>query len=189
VVHRTGAGQPPPLRNAAGVPRRRPDPRSSRPGATSSPNPNPCPEPVARKSALTSTRHGTPSANDSASFARPQASAAGSSRSRCRGHLRRCPSWRTADRHQVMTTFGIGRKQPTPRVRRKPMLASLHTLEVQHAEWRRILRTGLRPRQQENTSSGIRRRGSFGLSRRRRFPASRKPRSTPVLVSRKVSAG
>jgi hypothetical protein len=30
------------------------------------------------------------------------------------------------------------------------LLASLHTLEVQHAEWRRILRTGLRPRQQEH---------------------------------------
>ncbi len=29
------------------------------------------------------------------------------------------------------------------------LLASLHTLEVQHAEWQRILRTGLRPRQQE----------------------------------------
>lgn len=29
------------------------------------------------------------------------------------------------------------------------LLASLHTLEVQHAEWRRILRTGLRPRQNE----------------------------------------
>ena len=30
------------------------------------------------------------------------------------------------------------------------LLASLHTLEVQHAEWRRILRTGLKPRQQEH---------------------------------------
>jgi len=30
------------------------------------------------------------------------------------------------------------------------LLASLHTLEVQHAEWQRILRTGLRPRQQEH---------------------------------------
>jgi len=30
------------------------------------------------------------------------------------------------------------------------LLASLHTLEVQHAEWRRILRTGLRPRQLEH---------------------------------------
>jgi len=29
------------------------------------------------------------------------------------------------------------------------LLASLHTLEVQHAEWRRILRTGLKPHQQE----------------------------------------
>ncbi|MFI6346973.1 helix-turn-helix domain-containing protein [Streptomyces sp. NPDC050560] len=29
------------------------------------------------------------------------------------------------------------------------LLASLHTLEVQHAEWQRILRTGLRPHQQE----------------------------------------
>jgi transcriptional regulator with XRE-family HTH domain len=29
------------------------------------------------------------------------------------------------------------------------LLASLHTLEVQYAEWRRILRTGLRPRQNE----------------------------------------
>jgi len=29
------------------------------------------------------------------------------------------------------------------------LLASLHTLEVQHAEWQRILRTGLRPRQNE----------------------------------------
>lgn len=29
------------------------------------------------------------------------------------------------------------------------LLASLHTLEVQHAEWRRILRTGLRPHQNE----------------------------------------
>jgi transcriptional regulator with XRE-family HTH domain len=29
------------------------------------------------------------------------------------------------------------------------LLASLHTLEVQHAEWQRILRTGLKPRQQE----------------------------------------
>jgi len=29
------------------------------------------------------------------------------------------------------------------------LLASLHTLEEQHAEWRRILRTGLRPRQNE----------------------------------------
>lgn len=29
------------------------------------------------------------------------------------------------------------------------LLASLHTLEVQHAEWRRILRTGLKPRQNE----------------------------------------
>ena len=29
------------------------------------------------------------------------------------------------------------------------LLASLHTLEVQHAEWQRVLRTGLRPRQQE----------------------------------------
>jgi transcriptional regulator with XRE-family HTH domain len=29
------------------------------------------------------------------------------------------------------------------------LLASLHTLEVQHAEWQRILRTGLRPYQQE----------------------------------------
>jgi transcriptional regulator with XRE-family HTH domain len=29
------------------------------------------------------------------------------------------------------------------------LLASLHTLEVQHAEWHRILRTGLRPRQNE----------------------------------------
>ena len=28
------------------------------------------------------------------------------------------------------------------------LLASLHTLEVQHAEWQRILRTGLKPRQQ-----------------------------------------
>jgi transcriptional regulator with XRE-family HTH domain len=32
----------------------------------------------------------------------------------------------------------------------KALLASLHTLEVQHAEWRRILRTGLKPRQQEH---------------------------------------
>lgn len=29
------------------------------------------------------------------------------------------------------------------------LLASLHTLEVQHAEWQRILRTGLRPHQKE----------------------------------------
>lgn len=29
------------------------------------------------------------------------------------------------------------------------LLASLHTLEVQHAEWQRIFRTGLRPRQNE----------------------------------------
>lgn len=29
------------------------------------------------------------------------------------------------------------------------LLASLHTLEVRHAEWQRILRTGLRPRQNE----------------------------------------
>jgi transcriptional regulator with XRE-family HTH domain len=29
------------------------------------------------------------------------------------------------------------------------LLASLHTLEVQYAEWRRILRTGLRPRQND----------------------------------------
>src|SRR5205823_2663628 len=29
------------------------------------------------------------------------------------------------------------------------LLTSLHTLEVQHAEWQRILRAGLRPRQQE----------------------------------------
>jgi transcriptional regulator with XRE-family HTH domain len=29
------------------------------------------------------------------------------------------------------------------------LLASLHTLEVQHAEWQRVLRTGLRPRQNE----------------------------------------
>ena len=29
------------------------------------------------------------------------------------------------------------------------LLASLHTLEVQHAEWQRILRTGLKPHQQE----------------------------------------
>ena len=27
--------------------------------------------------------------------------------------------------------------------------ASLHTLEVRHAEWRRVLRAGLKPRQQE----------------------------------------
>ncbi|GAA4239214.1 helix-turn-helix transcriptional regulator [Actinomadura meridiana] len=32
----------------------------------------------------------------------------------------------------------------------KSLLASLHTLEVQHAEWQRILRTGLKPRQQEH---------------------------------------
>jgi hypothetical protein len=31
------------------------------------------------------------------------------------------------------------------------LLISLHTLEVQHAEWRRILRAGLKPRQQELT--------------------------------------
>lgn len=31
----------------------------------------------------------------------------------------------------------------------KALLASLHTLEVQHAEWQRILRTGLRPRQNQ----------------------------------------
>lgn len=31
----------------------------------------------------------------------------------------------------------------------KALLASLHTLELQHAEWRRVLRTGLRPRQNE----------------------------------------
>jgi Domain of unknown function (DUF5753) len=30
------------------------------------------------------------------------------------------------------------------------LLASLHTLEVQHAEWQRILRTGLKPWQQEH---------------------------------------
>jgi len=30
------------------------------------------------------------------------------------------------------------------------LLASLHTLEVQHAEWQRILRTGLKPRQLEH---------------------------------------
>jgi transcriptional regulator with XRE-family HTH domain len=30
------------------------------------------------------------------------------------------------------------------------LLVSLHTLEVQHAEWQRILRTGLKPRQQEH---------------------------------------
>lgn len=29
----------------------------------------------------------------------------------------------------------------------RALLASLHTLEVQHAEWQRILRTGLTPRQ------------------------------------------
>jgi hypothetical protein len=33
----------------------------------------------------------------------------------------------------------------------KALLASLHTLEVQHAEWQRILRTGLKPHQQELT--------------------------------------
>ena len=27
------------------------------------------------------------------------------------------------------------------------LLASLHTLEVQHAEWQRVMRTGLKPRQ------------------------------------------
>nr|WP_255720252.1 helix-turn-helix transcriptional regulator [Frankia sp. CiP3] len=31
------------------------------------------------------------------------------------------------------------------------LLASLHTLEVQHAEWQRILRTGLKPHQQDLT--------------------------------------
>lgn len=31
------------------------------------------------------------------------------------------------------------------------LLACLHTLEVQHAEWQRILRTGLKPRQQAHT--------------------------------------
>ncbi len=36
------------------------------------------------------------------------------------------------------------------------LLASLHTLEEQHAEWRRILRTGLRPRQNELFAEGIR---------------------------------
>lgn len=30
------------------------------------------------------------------------------------------------------------------------LLVALHTLEVQHAEWQRILRTGLKPRQQEH---------------------------------------
>jgi transcriptional regulator with XRE-family HTH domain len=30
------------------------------------------------------------------------------------------------------------------------LLASLHTLEVQHAEWQRILKTGLKPRQKEH---------------------------------------
>jgi transcriptional regulator with XRE-family HTH domain len=35
-------------------------------------------------------------------------------------------------------------------VETEALLASLHTLEVQHAEWRRILRTGLKPRQQEH---------------------------------------
>jgi transcriptional regulator with XRE-family HTH domain len=30
------------------------------------------------------------------------------------------------------------------------LLASLHTMEVQHAEWQRILRAGLKPRQQEH---------------------------------------
>lgn len=29
------------------------------------------------------------------------------------------------------------------------LIASLHTLEVQHAEWRRVMRTGVRPRQNE----------------------------------------
>lgn len=31
----------------------------------------------------------------------------------------------------------------------KALLASLHTLEVQHAEWQRVFRTGLRPRQSQ----------------------------------------
>ncbi|GAA1656912.1 helix-turn-helix transcriptional regulator [Fodinicola feengrottensis] len=35
-------------------------------------------------------------------------------------------------------------------VEAEALLASLHTLEVQHAEWQRILRTGLKPRQQEH---------------------------------------
>ncbi|SBW27789.1 XRE family transcriptional regulator [Candidatus Protofrankia californiensis] len=38
------------------------------------------------------------------------------------------------------------------------LLAALHTLEVQHAEWQRILRTGLKPRQQELIEWGERTR-------------------------------
>lgn len=32
----------------------------------------------------------------------------------------------------------------------KGLVASLHTLEVQHAEWQRVLRTGLKPRQRDH---------------------------------------
>ena len=44
--------------------------------------------------------------------------------------------WRDAARHHAIKTGRLA------------LLASLHTLEVQHAEWQRVMRTGLRPRQQ-----------------------------------------
>ena len=58
---------------------------------------------------------------------------------------RKCPSWRMAARHPPMTTSEAGRRRPTASSEAEALLASLHTLEVQHAEWQRILRTGAGP--------------------------------------------
>jgi hypothetical protein len=38
------------------------------------------------------------------------------------------------------------------------LLASLHTLEVQHSEWQRVLKAGLRPRQQQHVEWGLKTR-------------------------------
>ena len=67
------------------------------------------------------------------------------------------------------------------------LLASLHTLEVQHAEWQRILQAGIRPAS-KSTSNGIRRPGSSGGSRPPSFPASFRLPSTPTPALPRASA-
>jgi len=122
----------------------------------------------------------------SVSCALPLALAAGGSRSPCRGRRRRYPSWRTAPDAHRRRHPGTGRG-PRQRDAAGALLASLHTLEVQHAEWQRVLRAGLRPRQQELAEWDQRTR-LFRAFEATVVPGCCRPRSTRGRGSPRASA-
>jgi hypothetical protein len=91
----------------------------------------------------------TPSAGDSASCARSPDSAAGSSRGRCRGPPSKVSKLENGRQTPTDDDIRAWARATDAEGETEALLASLHTLEVQHAEWQRVLRGGLLPLQRE----------------------------------------